>query len=161
LVKLDRLRPYACLAAEYEARKRERGLIEFTDQVVGALEICRRAPEVVQLLRARHEHVILDEYQDTSVGQTALLATMFGGHSLMAVGDPKQSIYGWRGASAANMRRFHSDFGAAPEATYTLSTSWRNDVRILEVANLIAAPLSQREPHPLPELGPRPGAGPG
>lgn len=159
--ELVRLNAYARLAEAYERTKRERGLIEFTDQIVGALEICERAPQVVEALRERHRHVILDEYQDTSVGQTALFSTMFRGHSIMAVGDPKQSIYGWRGASAANMRRFHDDFGARRDATFTLSTSWRNDARILELANLIATPLSIAEQPPLPELAPRPGAGDG
>ena len=161
---LDRLRPlpaFARLAVAYEHEKRTRGLIEFTDQVAGALEICERAPEVPAALRARHTHVILDEYQDTSVGQTRLLSALFRDHSLMAVGDPKQSIYGWRGASAANMNRFHADFGARPDATFTLSTSWRNDRTILAAANTVAEPLADDGPIRLPELEPRSGAGTG
>lgn len=158
LKKFDRNRSYVTLAVEYERAKRERGLIEFTDQIVGAFEICRRAPEIVATLRERHAHVVLDEYQDTSVGQTRLLSELFRGHSIMAVGDPKQSIYGWRGASAANMRRFHDDFDAPRDATFTLSTSWRNDERVLAAANRVARPLSAGEHPPLPELGVRPRA---
>ena len=61
-----------------------------------------------------------------------------------AVGDPFQSIYGWRGASAGNVGRFTGQFPSSddePAAVYPLSTSWRNDRQILRVANLIAAPL--------------------
>lgn len=155
------LRALARLSVAYEAEKRARGLIEFSDQVAGALEICQRAPSVVDLLRDRHRHVILDEYQDTSVGQTRLLATLFGGTSLMAVGDPKQSIYGWRGASAANMSRFARDFGAGADAVFTLSTSWRNDRAVLAAANAVAAPLGRSGSIALPELAARRGAGEG
>jgi DNA helicase-2/ATP-dependent DNA helicase PcrA len=55
----------------------------------------------------------------------------------MAVGDPNQSIYGWRGASASNLEQFASQFGAALE--FSLSTSWRNGHRILDVANALVA----------------------
>ncbi|NLT27173.1 MAG: ATP-dependent helicase, partial [Microbacteriaceae bacterium] len=83
-----------------------------------------------------------DEYQDTSVAQTALLAGLFRGQPVLAVGDPKQSIYGWRGASAANMRRFADDF-ATGGARYELTVSWRNAASILTAANLVAAPLPE------------------
>lgn len=153
------LEVYAELADAYEQHKLDHALVEFADQVAAAHEICRAAPQVAASLRERHRHVILDEYQDTSVGQTRFLAELFRGHSLMAVGDPKQSIYGWRGASAANMRRFHRDFGAAEPATFTLDTSWRNDRIILDCANLLAAPLNAAEAgQTLPELRPRPAA---
>ncbi len=104
------LPPLLDLADAYAAAKRERGYVEFSDQVALALAICERHPEVVAAHRERARTVLLDEYQDTSVVQTRLLATLFRGHSVMAVGDPDQSIYGWRGASAANLARFSNDF---------------------------------------------------
>ncbi len=121
------------LAEEYAARKAERGVIEYADQVHAALRIAEGAPEVVADLRARHRVVLLDEYQDTSVVQARLLAALFGGGHVMAVGDPHQSIYGWRGASADNLARFPELFGA--RRRFSLSTSWRNGTRILDVAN--------------------------
>jgi len=175
---VDALPAFVALAERYASVKRERGLIEFADQVSAAAEICERAPGVADELRSRHAHVILDEYQDTSVGQTSLLATLFRDRSVMAVGDPKQSIYGWRGASPGNMRRFHDDFSSAPvqssrEATFQLSTSWRNDETILSAANVVARRLPEAAPAPDEpggppaddlsprELAPRPGAGAG
>src|SRR5690606_11021365 len=68
-------------------------------------------------------------------------AELFGGHPVMAVGDPHQSIYGWRGASAANLDEFASRFQAAG-ARFQLSTSWRNGERILDAANALVAPLA-------------------
>ena len=57
--------------------------------------------------------MLLDEYQDTGQAQLVLLRSLFGeGHPVTAVGDPSQSIYGWRGASAGNLERFLDDFTA-------------------------------------------------
>ncbi len=128
------------LAAEFQAVKAARGLIEFSDQVSLALKIVRAQPKVVVDEREKYRVVLLDEYQDTSVMQTWLLAELFAGHPVMAVGDPNQSIYGWRGASASNLDDFARAFGAT-DARFALSTSWRNGHRILEAANQVVSPL--------------------
>ncbi|GAA1833878.1 UvrD/REP family DEAD/DEAH box helicase [Agromyces salentinus] len=138
---VDALPPLLDLADAYAAAKRERGYVEFSDQVALALQICSEHPEVVAEHRERSRTVLLDEYQDTSVVQTRLLATLFDGHPVMAVGDPDQSIYGWRGASAANLARFDRDFGRGRAAVYHLSTSWRNPRIVLDAANTLIAPL--------------------
>lgn len=134
------------LAAEFESVKAGRGLIEYSDQVSLALRIVRTQPKVAAEERDRYRVVLLDEYQDTSVMQTWLLAELFAGHPVMAVGDPNQSIYGWRGASASNLDDFAAAFGASPPSPYpvkrfALSTSWRNGHRILEAANEVVLPF--------------------
>ena len=113
-------------------------------------------PALAAHVSARFDHVLVDEYQDTSVVQTELLSALFAGHGVMAVGDPHQSIYGWRGASAANLARFAGDFGSANE--YALSTSWRNARMILDAANLLVAPLSAASPVTVESLRARPAA---
>ena len=158
------LPPLLDLADAYQAAKRERGHVEFSDQVALALAICERHPHVVAAHRERARTVLLDEYQDTSVVQTRLLATLFRGHSVMAVGDPDQSIYGWRGASAANLARFSRDFahvdGEPGEAgVFDLSTSWRNPRVVLDAANAIIEPLDAGIPKA--PLAPSPFAGVG
>ncbi len=131
------------LAVQFSDAKARGGFVEYADQVMLALQVIRRVMRVGEELRARYRVVLLDEYQDTSVVQTRLLAELFGGHPVMAVGDPNQSIYGWRGASAANLEQFPTAFGrGAPVGEFPLSTSWRNGHRILAAANLIAAPLA-------------------
>jgi len=141
------------LASAFASEKRRRGLIEFSDQVALALDICRRAPRVTEDYRSRYRVVILDEYQDTSVVQTDLLSRLFADHPVMAVGDPNQSIYGWRGASAANLARFAADFARdQTPAAFTLSTSWRNSSRILDAANAIVASLPIAESVPVTRL---------
>ncbi|MCL2515164.1 MAG: ATP-dependent helicase [Microbacteriaceae bacterium] len=135
------------LAVEFAAEKRRRGLIEYSDQVAFALQaVQRRGDDISAEYRSRYKVVLLDEYQDTSFIQTDLLAGLFRGHPVMAVGDPNQSIYGWRGASADNLDDFSRAFtGAAGVApTYPLTISWRNPTAVLDAANLIAAPLNAK-----------------
>lgn len=135
------------LAAEFAAEKRRRGLIEFSDQLATAVETARRSPEAIRVLHQRTPVVLLDEVQDTSVAQTSLLSLLFRGSSVMAVGDPHQSIYGFRGASASNLQSFHRDFGitgGGSGVTLSLSTSWRNPTAVLAAANAVSAPLSHK-----------------
>ena len=132
------------LADAFAAAKAGRGLVEYSDQVSLALTATERVPKVADELRERFRVVLLDEYQDTSVVQTRLLKRLFRDHAVMAVGDPHQSIYGWRGASAANLGGFPSDFSSTPAAVakFDLSTSWRNGHAILAAANALVEKLN-------------------
>ncbi|HEX4058299.1 MAG TPA: ATP-dependent DNA helicase [Galbitalea sp.] len=129
------------LAERFSEAKRRRGFIEFSDQVALALQIVRGSRRIRTEFRDQFRVVLLDEYQDTSVVQTWLLSELFAGHPVMAVGDPNQSIYGWRGASAANLESFSQQFGAGEALDFNLSTSWRNGHDILAVANALVEPL--------------------
>jgi DNA helicase II / ATP-dependent DNA helicase PcrA len=142
------------LAELYAAAKRAREVIDHGDQVALAARIAARHPEVGAGERARYQVVLLDEYQDTSHAQLVLLRSMFGGgHPVTAVGDPCQSIYGWRGASAGNLRRFRTDFPAItsqghrmPAPVLLLSTSFRNSGRVLDAAAVIQQDLRAEAP---------------
>ncbi|MFG6401802.1 ATP-dependent DNA helicase [Microbacterium sp. P04] len=147
------------LVREYGRRKRVDDTLDFADQVADALTIVEQAPEVGAALRSQYRIVLLDEYQDTSVLQTRLLAAIFRDTAVMGVGDPHQSIYGWRGASADNLAAFPRAFSSTGEAErYRLMISWRNDTAILTAANALlqAAPGADVDP-----LVPRPGAAAG
>jgi DNA helicase-2/ATP-dependent DNA helicase PcrA len=150
----------------FEARKRAAGAIDYADQVSFAARVAVGSGEVGRRERARWRVVLLDEYQDTSVGQLRMLEALFGGpggHPVLAVGDPRQSIYGWRGASAGTIERFDRTFPGTsdrPAERLTLSTSWRNDRAVLAVANAVAAALPEPD-QPLPDLQPAPVAGAG
>ncbi|GAB4084191.1 ATP-dependent DNA helicase [Myceligenerans cantabricum] len=133
------------LVVEYRRRKRLSETLDFGDQVSLAAELARSVPAVGNAERSRFAVVLLDEYQDTSYAQVELLAGLFGdGHPVIAVGDPHQSIYGWRGASASGLARFPDRFrrdDAVAARVHYLSTSWRNDAAVLAAANVIAGPL--------------------
>jgi DNA helicase-2/ATP-dependent DNA helicase PcrA len=148
------------MVQRYAAAKTAREVLDYSDQVALAARIATRHPEVGAGERARYQVVLLDEYQDTSHAQLVLLRTLFGGgHPVTAVGDPCQSIYGWRGASAGNLRRFTVDFplvspgrpfGASapsgPAPVLLLSTSFRNSGQVLDAAAVIQAELRYEAP---------------
>ncbi|MFF3864798.1 ATP-dependent helicase [Micromonospora sp. NPDC001898] len=135
---LPLVRAYARRKADFEA-------MDFADQLARAARVARDHPAVGAIERDRYRVVLLDEYQDTSHAQVVLLNALFGGgHPVAAVGDPCQSIYGWRGASAGTLDRFPAEFArpdGAPAAVLGLTTSWRNRPEILGVANALATPL--------------------
>jgi DNA helicase-2/ATP-dependent DNA helicase PcrA len=154
------------LVEAFEARKRSAGAIDYADQVAYAARIAVASAEVGRRERTRWKIVLLDEYQDTSVGQLRMLEALFGretGHPVLAVGDPRQSIYGWRGASAGTIERFARTFPGLPgrpAERLTLATSWRNDEAVLAVANAVSGMLPPPD-QPLPDLAPAPTAGKG
>lgn len=152
------------LVAELARRKRVSEALDFGDQVALGARLAEDFGAVGELERARYRVVLLDEYQDTSFAQARMLGALFGaGHAVTAVGDPNQSIYGWRGASASGLSRFAEQFDAVGRVHHlALSTSWRNDVAILDASNAVARPLRDRQVGiDVPALAPRPGAGPG
>ncbi|WP_055708610.1 ATP-dependent helicase, partial [Streptomyces puniciscabiei] len=155
-------RELADLVRRYRTAKRERDLLDFGDQIALSARLARM-PEVGRLLREEFRVVLLDEYQDTSVAQRVLLAGLFGGgtgHPVTAVGDPCQAIYGWRGASVANLDDFPAHFPHAdgrPATRQALSENRRSGGRLLDLANGLAEPL--RAMHAGVEaLRPAPGA---
>jgi ATP-dependent DNA helicase UvrD/PcrA len=135
------------LVSAYTAAKAAREVIDYGDQVTLAARIATRHREVGAIERARYQVVLLDEFQDTSHAQLVLLRALFGdGHPVTAVGDPCQSIYGWRGASAGNLARFAREFpvGARPATVAQLATSFRNTGRVLDVAATIQRALREQ-----------------
>ena len=151
------------LVRAYALAKAEREVIDYGDQMAVAARIALRHPEVGRAERARYEVILLDEFQDTSHAQLELMRALFGGgHPVTAVGDPCQSIYGWRGASAGNMKRFARSFppasapavaggtgepGTADRAEIRLlSVSFRNTGRVLDVAAAIQRDLRREAP---------------
>lgn len=150
------------LVTRYRGAKRERDLLDFGDQI-GLSATLARIPDVGRVLREEFRVVLLDEYQDTSVAQRVLLAGLFGGgtgHPVTAVGDPCQAIYGWRGASVANLDDFPEHFAHADGSLavrQSLSENRRSGGRLLDLANGLAEPL--RAMHAGVEaLRPAPGA---
>jgi DNA helicase-2/ATP-dependent DNA helicase PcrA len=133
-------------------RMRAANVMDFGGQMASAARLVSTVPQVGEQLRSRYRVVLLDEYQDTGYAQRVLLSSLFGGGvdeelALTAVGDPIQSIYGWRGASATNLPRFTTDFplpDGSPAPVLELRTSWRNPPSALHVANAVSADARQR-----------------
>lgn len=150
------------LAADYANAKLERGVFDFADQLSGAMDVIELSPDVAEQLRSQYRVVLLDEYQDTSVLQASLLAHIFRDAPVMAVGDPNQAIYAWRGASADNLFAFGMVFASEVRSQrFDLSVSWRNDKQILTAANALLSARADRDTLSVPPLGARKNAGPG
>jgi DNA helicase-2/ATP-dependent DNA helicase PcrA len=156
------------LVEEYAAAKRRIGALDFADQMAAAAIVASTHPQVPLGERERYGAVLLDEYQDTGHSQRVLLRSLFGDPELRtvpvtAVGDPAQAIYGWRGASAANLPRFTGDFPRVvdgkrePARRFGLMTSFRNPPEVLALANVAAGPL-RAAGLDVDDLRPMPGA---
>ncbi|MGV0642974.1 ATP-dependent DNA helicase [Mycolicibacterium sp. XJ2546] len=149
-------------------RMRAEKVMDFGMQMGAAARLASSFPQIGEQLRKRYRVVLLDEYQDTGHAQRVALSSLFGGGvddglALTAVGDPIQSIYGWRGASATNLPRFTTDFPRAdgtPAPTLELRTSWRNPPRALYLANAVST-QARRRSVAVRTLLPRPDAEPG
>lgn len=122
----------AMLFEAYERLLTTHQLLDFGDLVALPVRLVEGSAEVRGALRARHEHVLVDEYQDVNRASVRLLKAIVGdGRNLWVVGDARQSIYRFRGASATNIERFAVDFPGAQTAR--LGINYRSDERIVEV----------------------------
>ena len=169
LAKMSQREELLDLVVAYRALKARLGLMDFSDQIAGAFRLASEFEEVGVAEREKYRVVLLDEYQDTSVAQARLLAGLFSGptadrgrgHAVTAVGDPNQAIYGWRGASVANIQQFRTQFPQAdgsPAGRFSLTVNRRSDRRILAVANELARPLLEEEGTLVEPLEPKPDA---
>lgn len=147
-------REAAKIAAQYQQVKRDQGFMDHGDLLRHAARIAATVPAVSLLERQKYRIVLLDEFQDTSHAQMQLFDSLFGagsGHAVTAVGDPNQSIYGFRGASAGQLFEFPQKFTRKDTQTGTpipaelkqLTIAWRNGRRILAVANRLVEPFSR------------------
>ncbi|MFD5276748.1 ATP-dependent helicase [Pseudarthrobacter sp. NPDC058362] len=161
----------ADMVARYAAAKRARGALDFGDLVALAAQVARDVPLAATVERQRYKVVLLDEFQDTSYAQLVLFSRLFGGgHAVTAVGDPNQSIYGFRGASAGQLFHFVREFPVrnhpagqpgswSPAPTSYLTTAWRNGRNILAAANVMSQALAREAAQRGPAGGGVDGAG--
>lgn len=147
------------LLRRYRMKKDELGVMDFGDLLTYAVRIAAEIPAAAEAERSKYALVLLDEFQDTSFAQLELFSGLFGrgaGHAVTAVGDPNQSIYGFRGASAGQLFDFPARFpvvdpqtgnrSAAPRKY--LSVAWRNSHAALEAANVLVEPFVRWANHP-------------
>lgn len=115
IAEADRALEVATVYKRYEELKRARNRIDFGDLVSLPVELLERDEEVAAHFRKRYAHVLVDEYQDVNRSSVRLLKALRpSGNDLWAVGDARQSIYRFRGASSHNMGLFDTqDFHGA------------------------------------------------
>ncbi|MGW7818347.1 ATP-dependent helicase [Streptomyces puniciscabiei] len=140
-------RAAAAFLAEYLDVLDMQGVIDYTELVHRAVLLARR-PETAVRLAAQYDAVYVDEYQDTDPAQVRLLhALAGGGRTLVAFGDPDQSIYAFRGADVNGILDFPAAFARAdgrPAPVEVLRASHRSGAALLAATRLI----TQRMPLP-------------
>ena len=141
------------LVIDFRQAKISNDVIDYADQIRLAAQAAQSSQTMRDILKEQFHVVLLDEYQDTSLSQKVLLQELFGqGHPVMAVGDPCQAIYGWRGAEITNMENFKTDFERNVAGNwelaqiYKLTANRRSGNNILTAANSLSNKL--REIHP-------------
>jgi len=127
------------ILAGYEERKRELGIIDYTDMIAGAEHLLRADPDVFSAMLGEIDCVIVDEFQDTNPIQFAFLWRLASAAPrTLLVGDVKQAIMGFQGADA---RLMESLVGANPANVSPLSSNWRSDPRVMDFVNCIGPRL--------------------
>jgi DNA helicase-2/ATP-dependent DNA helicase PcrA len=122
----------------YQERLKAVNACDFGDLMLHNLTIFGASPDVLQSYQRQFRYVLVDEYQDTNVGQYLWLRLLAQQHrNLCCVGDDDQSIYGWRGAEVGNILRFEADFPGA--RIVRLERNYRSTHHILGAASGLIA----------------------
>jgi ATP-dependent DNA helicase Rep len=134
----DNARVYAKIYDRYDATLRAYQAVDFDDLIRLPAELLDTHAELREKWQNRLRHILIDEYQDTNVAQYRLLQRLTGVRAAFtAVGDDDQAIYGWRGASADNLRQLNEDYPHLH--VVKLEQNYRSTVRILKAANSLIA----------------------
>jgi DNA helicase-2/ATP-dependent DNA helicase PcrA len=132
------------LFSKYQNELRSLNAMDFDDLLLQARTLLRDHPEAREEWRARYTHILVDEFQDTNKLQLELVSLLTADQrpNICVVGDDDQSIYGWRGAEAANLLEFERHF-PDPEVI-KLEQNYRSTDVILSVANRLIKNNSRR-----------------
>ncbi|MEO0653046.1 MAG: UvrD-helicase domain-containing protein, partial [Planctomycetota bacterium] len=142
------------LVVETLERLRLRGVLTFDDLLSKAAELLERSPAVRRRERARIDQLLVDEFQDTDERQCVLVRALAlesttdeeRAPGLFVVGDPKQSIYGWRRADLAAFRQFVDDVVGAGGAVERLSINFRSNQEVLDEVAAVLEPTMVEQP---------------
>lgn len=123
------------LVEAYDAALHEQHLLDFDDLLVKVRDMLQQDAAKRKAIQQQYKYVLVDEFQDTNKLQYELLKLLLGHDNIFVIGDPNQSIYGFRGASGGIFDVFRQDF---PEAmTITLTTNYRSSPPVVGLANAI------------------------
>ncbi len=127
-------RQVAKVYAAYERLLREHDALDFDDLLMRTADLLRRDEEVRRRLQERYRYLLIDEYQDTNHAQFVIAHTLAAGHgNICVVGDPDQSIYGWRGADITNILEFEEHYPSA--VVVPLGQNFRSTGHIVAAAD--------------------------
>ena len=136
---------YLDIANCYQEALVERNALDFDDLLLYPLKLLSTNPELRKMESARISWILVDEYQDVNQPQYLMLRNLVGeNNSIMVVGDPDQSIYGWRGAEMKMILNFERDFATHNPKRIVLEQNYRSTQNILSAANALIRGNSSR-----------------
>jgi DNA helicase-2/ATP-dependent DNA helicase PcrA len=133
----------------YEKGLRAAGAVDFDDLLVLTAKMLKESPTVREACRERWQYLLIDEYQDTNRAQFSIASLLAGETTggrrpnICVVGDPDQSIYGWRGADISNILDFEKAFPGA--AVIALGENFRSTKRIIGAADVMIRKNTRRK----------------
>ena len=128
----------ASLYELYEQALRNHGGVDFGDLIMRPALLLEATPTLRAVLQLRHRHVLVDEYQDVNRASGRLLRALVGdGKRLWVVGDSRQAIYRFRGASSANMALFNAEYDHA--TVDRLSVNYRSTCQVVNTFQSVAS----------------------
>lgn len=135
----------------YESALRARGLVDFGDLLARPVELFAAKPEIREAVRQQYPHVLVDEYQDMNRASGIFLTELVSpGSGPWVVGDVRQSIYRFRGASPLNMARFSDEFHNAK--TKYLGVNYRSGGRLIRTFEAFGKEMATGDSSAPPKL---------
>lgn len=134
----EKLADLAFIMREYTKILTEKGLYDYDDMILTAIELLKNDSEKRFNAQERFQYILLDEYQDTNDAQSQLVAQLTdnpsneGRPNIMAVGDDDQAIYGFQGANSSNFFEFDAKYHPKH---ILLSKNYRSSAEILALAH--------------------------
>ncbi|HSX00487.1 MAG TPA: ATP-dependent helicase [Patescibacteria group bacterium] len=129
----------------YNLGLQELGLMDFDDLLVRTRGLLQQDAVARTALQSRFTHILVDEFQDTNRLQYELLQLLRGTDNLFVIGDPLQSIYGFRGASGDIFGQFREDFPKVLDIT--LTTNYRSATKVVALSNRLFVDAPDLQPH--------------
>ena len=140
----------------YEAALAERGLYDFDDMILRAIQALEENLELKYTLQEQYQYILLDEFQDTNAAQLRLVELLTdnpaneGRPNVLAVGDDDQAIYAFQGAQYSNMLDYFHLFKGV--LVINLSENYRSTAEVLEIARNVSAQITDNLSASFPEL---------
>ncbi len=130
---------------EYSEKMCQNNAMDFDDLLYYTHKLFSKFPDILEKYRDIYRYILIDEFQDTNKVQYQIFKMLGEKYrNIFVVGDDDQSIYSWRGAESYNLKKFQTDF---PDCNVCLlEQNYRSTKRILDTANALIAPNSNRFP---------------
>lgn len=120
--------------------KEDNKCFDYIDQILYAMKLNTQFPNIKKVENAQYKHIVLDEYQDASDMQIKMMKEFFVPYcNVHAIGDPRQSIYEWQGASPENINQFIDTFKSDTKNIYInqLTINWRSCYDVVNLSNTV------------------------